>query len=344
MKHSTAIGRKRARLTLMKLEQRILFDGAAVAEAIAADTPGTEQTGEKTQILPPLPQLSQEREKDTKSQVKTDTKQDNSEATEQSETTDSSQQNSLEIDGEEIGTETSSPAENRHDELLDSGAPKDQTFADQLLDSATATEETGADLDNPAFSDGVTLAEEEFTDSDEGLPLTSDSERTELFVIDDSVTDKFTLLESIGSDKEIIEIDPLIDGVHFLTETLSAYENLDTLHIYSHGADGTINLGSSILSSVSLEGTHGSDVEKWASSFNEDGDILLYGCDVASTDIGETFVRKLGDLTNTDVAASSDATGSEQDGGDWDLEYQTGTVESEVVDVSDFSGLLPGQG
>ena len=45
---------------------------------------------------------------------------------------------------------------------------------------------------------------------------------------------------------------------------------------------------------------------------------------------GEQFVNQLALLTNADVAASDDLTGHVKLGGDWDLEYQTGNIESDL--------------
>ncbi|WP_445243932.1 DUF4347 domain-containing protein, partial [Microcoleus sp. S13_B4] len=62
----------------------------------------------------------------------------------------------------------------------------------------------------------------------------------------------------------------------------------------------------------------------------ENGDILLYGCDVAATETGNNFVKRLSELTGADVAASNDLTGNAVKGGDWDLEIVTGQIESTV--------------
>jgi len=57
-------------------------------------------------------------------------------------------------------------------------------------------------------------------------------------------------------------------------------------------------------------------------------DLLIYGCNLAATAEGESLVNALARLTSADVAASDDLTGSAKLGGDWELEYRTGTVES----------------
>ena len=38
-------------------------------------------------------------------------------------------------------------------------------------------------------------------------------------------------------------------------------------------------------------------------SLTEDGDILLYGCDIAAGEEGEAFIEELAELTAADIAA-----------------------------------------
>ena len=61
-----------------------------------------------------------------------------------------------------------------------------------------------------------------------------------------------------------------------------------------------------------------------------DGDLLIYGCDLAATERGEQFVDSLARLTGADVAASDDPTGHADLGGDWELEYRSGDIESDI--------------
>ena len=59
---------------------------------------------------------------------------------------------------------------------------------------------------------------------------------------------------------------------------------------------------------------------------SESGDILLYGCDLASGVEGVALVDQLAGIVGADVAASDDLTGATEKGGDWDLEYSTGPI------------------
>jgi hypothetical protein len=69
-----------------------------------------------------------------------------------------------------------------------------------------------------------------------------------------------------------------------------------------------------------------------------DGDILLYGCEVAATADGQRFIGALANYTGADVAASTDATGSAALGGNWQLEAATGRIEATAALTVDTLG------
>jgi hypothetical protein len=73
-------------------------------------------------------------------------------------------------------------------------------------------------------------------------------------------------------------------------------------------------------------------------ALSADGDILLYGCDVAADN--REFIDTLAALTQADVAASTDATGSAVLGGDWLLEANAGPIETRALALTSFERLL----
>ena len=85
-------------------------------------------------------------------------------------------------------------------------------------------------------------------------------------------------------------------------------------------------------------------MSSWSSGLSDGADILIYGCEVASSSDGQSLVDQIGEWTGADVAASDDLTGNSALGGDWDFEYIVGTVETELVfslDVqANWIGLL----
>ena len=71
----------------------------------------------------------------------------------------------------------------------------------------------------------------------------------------------------------------------------------------------------------------------------EDGDILLYGCEVAKGETGQAFIERLSQLIGADVAASANLTGSEDLGGDWLLEVHMGAIQTKSMQLS-YDGVL----
>lgn len=129
---------------------------------------------------------------------------------------------------------------------------------------------------------------------------------------------------------DIFILDANRDGIDQITEILAAEKDVSAVHIISHGADGFMQIGNSHVTSDELD-QKAQQLDTWKQSLGDGGDILLYGCDTAEGEAGVSFVRKLADLTGLDVTASIDATGSSTLGGDWVLEYATGTIEASTL-------------
>ena len=160
--------------------------------------------------------------------------------------------------------------------------------------------------------------------------------RHELVIVDTGINNYQQLVDGIkiqGDDSRQIDIaylDTNKDGISQLNQILSNYKKLDAVHIVSHGAQGTVQLGSDLLDAGALE-HHAGALAGWAGALSADADIVLYGCDVAAGEQGVAFVQRLAQLTGADIAASDDRTGSAHLGGDWDLEVTTGAIEGAVV-------------
>ena len=173
----------------------------------------------------------------------------------------------------------------------------------------------------------------------------------ELVVIDAATPDASVLLADLLSqadDGRILEVavlDGNRDGIDQITELLADRVDLGALHIISHGRDGSVFLGDTVVDQDELV-TRAVSIQGWSEAFSADGDILIYGCDLASGRDGRAFVGALARLTDTDVAASDDRTGSDTLGGDWSLEYRRGDVEASVAvsaqGQAEFNAVLPG--
>jgi len=178
----------------------------------------------------------------------------------------------------------------------------------------------------------------------------ADAPRRELVVVDPAVPEHQRLVDALRARREpdtalqVVALDPDRDGVRQLTEILERHRGLDAVHVVTHGAEGRLQLGGSDLDGARLA-AQAESITRWGGALAEGGDLLLYGCDVAAGAGGRTLVDALAQLTGADVAASTDPTGHAARGGDWELEYAAGTVESEVAVGPELQatwrGLLP---
>ncbi len=134
---------------------------------------------------------------------------------------------------------------------------------------------------------------------------------------------------------EVVLLDPHHDGITQIGELLAGRTGVDAIHIISHGSDGHLLLGDTMLDAQTLD-SRANDIAAWSAGLSVNADILIYGCDVAHDGVGRALVDGLARLTGADVAASSDATGNIQLGGNWDLEYRAGHVETNVAFSESF--------
>ncbi|MBY4675181.1 DUF4347 domain-containing protein [Marinobacterium arenosum] len=161
----------------------------------------------------------------------------------------------------------------------------------------------------------------------------------DVIVVDSSVADWQSLLDGVAETTEVIVLDAGRDGLAQIAEALADRSDIDALHIVSHGSAGLLQLGNARVDSASLDG-YGDELATIGNALAEQGDILLYGCNVAAGADGQAFVAALAERTGADVAASDDLTGSERLGGDWMLEHQVGDIATDKVLASQADLLL----
>ena len=130
--------------------------------------------------------------------------------------------------------------------------------------------------------------------------------------------DAVDLLETVDvSTSEVVVLDAGTNGVEQMANHLQGRTGIDTIHVLSHGSAGQLELGSGLLNLSTLQGDCADELATIRAALSPDADLLIYGCDVASTEEGEAFVAALAQATGADVAASIDDTGALALGGDW---------------------------
>lgn len=155
--------------------------------------------------------------------------------------------------------------------------------------------------------------------------------RRELVFVDTRVADYQSLLGGIAPSAQVVILDGSRDGIQQIAETLANFDQVDAIHLISHGSEGQISLGSALLNRETMDGRYAETLKNIGNGLSSDADILIYGCDFAAGSDGLAAVNRLAELTGADVAASNDDTGSTALGGDWDLEVKTGAIANDLA-------------
>ncbi len=188
-----------------------------------------------------------------------------------------------------------------------------------LSELGLTTTRESSEQTNPSESDALYLAPTSSTQSDR---------RNELVFIDSRVD--LSSVEEITADRTFV-ISNDVDAFAYMAEITGSFEQVDAIHVISHGADGELLLGNETYTSNNFE-TYRADLSALGSALTDSGDILFYACDLGATDDGREFIQKLSLVTEADIAASDDQTGG---AGDSDLEVSEGRVDADELALAD---------
>ncbi|BAY86679.1 hypothetical protein NIES267_61900 [Calothrix parasitica NIES-267] len=139
-----------------------------------------------------------------------------------------------------------------------------------------------------------------------------------LVFIDAGVDNYQFLVDGAIPAAEVFVLDKTADGIEQISQVLQQRQNIDAVHIISHGSPGSLYLGNSQLS-LDTFNSYANQLQQW-----DVRNLVLYGCNVAAGDAGEEFIAKLHNLTGAEIAASKTLTGSADKGGNWELEVNLG--------------------
>lgn len=171
--------------------------------------------------------------------------------------------------------------------------------------------------------------------------MSETSKITEVVFVDAAVAVRSPgLLTSAQAEgRQVVVLDPAGDGLSQIASVLRSAGPLDAVHLLGHGDAGRLWLGGKPFDADQLL-ARSADLADLGAALRPGGDLLLYGCDIASGNEGVAFIEELARLTGANVAASDDATGVAALGGDHQLEARTGSIEADVLDLSALNELL----
>ena len=163
----------------------------------------------------------------------------------------------------------------------------------------------------------------------EDLKFAAEADREELVIVNSSTAELDNVLMQLGDSRDVLVLDSassdsaFVQIENFLKESGKSY---DAVHILTHGNDRGLVLGSDFV-------TDADSFRVFADYIAPEGDLMLYGCNMASTDRGIAFLQNIADAAQAEVGASADVTGSVAAGGNWTLEYSSGAIETTNISL-----------
>ena len=158
------------------------------------------------------------------------------------------------------------------------------------------------------------------------------------FVLD-NLDDWESLVANLSGDVLVHVLDASGDVLGQISTLLADQTDLSAIHLFGHGSAGNLNLGQTNLNANTLP-AYEAQLARIGAALSADGDILLYGCDVAQGSEGAELIGRLAQITGADIAASTNTTGASARGGNWVLEAASGTVDVATLQVAGYAGML----
>lgn len=178
-----------------------------------------------------------------------------------------------------------------------------------------------------------------FENNDTPDTTPQENKSKEIVFIDSQVENKEEILKQLYENTEVYILDDKSDVLEQIETILEDKNDIDTLHIISHGKEGELLFSSGSINSQNIQ-DYEQTLKNISNSLSKEADILLYGCSIGQNNQGKDFVDKISSLTSADVAASDDLTGDKLLNGDWNLEYKSGVIESQAISIDNYETLL----
>ena len=207
--------------------------------------------------------------------------------------------------------------------------------------------DTGATLFAPAISALADLATAPDATAIAGLvdlraaDLSQDDGHKEVVFIDTAIAGYQQLIAGIAPGIGIELIAAGADGLAAMAAWGAQNQGYTAVHVFSHGAEATLQLGTDLLSAADLAApVVQGELQALGHALVPGGALLVYACDLAAGTDGQAFIKTMAAATGAVVAGSTDRTGSAALGGNWVLERSTGDIAVPTLSVSGFAGVM----
>jgi hypothetical protein len=148
-------------------------------------------------------------------------------------------------------------------------------------------------VSNKPLSNEYNILEENtvLLDDDSDVSYTPPSQANHLTVIDTTIDDWETLAKSV-SQGSILLLNKEDNALDTILSELKKLKTVDSLNIISHGSSGQLHFFNKTISKETLE-LNKAKWEEIGTYLDKDGDINLFGCNVAQGEKGKEFIETL---------------------------------------------------
>ena len=160
----------------------------------------------------------------------------------------------------------------------------------------------------------------------------------QILFIDSQVQDLDQLIAGVQPNTAVYVLHPQENGIAQITTILQQHAAIETVYLVAHGKPGCLYLGNTIFNQETLP-----TVSELLKNWNI-GQLLIYACNLANGETGETFLHSLHHYTKAKIAASSRPIGQTEFGQNWQLNQTTHPIEIKSVFnpevMATYSGVL----
>jgi len=153
---------------------------------------------------------------------------------------------------------------------------------------------------------------------------------TQGYVFVDRVRNYEQLVNALSPGHDLFLINPTDSGVEKVNQVVARSGAVPRMDIVGDGNAGQIWFGRDFITLDTLP-QYEAQIAQWGQGLTGSREIFLYACNLAASQAGKELVGKISELTNSTVAASTDITGHSQYGGNWQFEYSTGHLTSQMA-------------
>jgi filamentous hemagglutinin family protein len=140
------------------------------------------------------------------------------------------------------------------------------------------------------------------------------------FTFLDRVRNYEQIANALTAGNQLILLNRSDSGIAKVSQVLAGKTDVKNLQFVSDGNAGQIWLGRDFISNDTLT-NYEAQIASWKQALAPSADILFFTCNLAQTADGQLLLTRIGNLTNANIAASTDITGNARYGGNWVLEY-----------------------